>query len=229
MFSQALDIQNPEQFPFWSIMTEDEQKVTKNRLYTRTYTAGQIICRGHNDCLGMILILRGTMRAYLLSPDGREVTLYRIREGESCIMAASCVLRAISFETHIDAETDCDFLVLPATVISDFINKNPQIKAAAYEMAAGRFSDVIGAMERLVFLNLEQRLASFILEEVAETNSDTINMTHEQIAVNIGSAREAVSRSLKRMEEHNWIDMFRGGIRLIQPHSLHELLEEDLS
>lgn len=210
--------------PFWIHLTEDERGLVQDRQYVARYTKGQVVCGGHTDCLGLVLMIQGVLRTYLLSPDGKEVTLYRVRDGEPCVMAAACVLHSISFETHVEAESDAEALIIPIDAYSALMNNNPHVKAYSYEMATARFSDVVAGMERLLFMSLEQRLAAFLLEEASEADSDTVRMTHEQIAASIGSAREAVGRTLKGMASQELVELFRGGVRLTDKAALQLLI-----
>ena len=211
-----------ESLSFWRYLNEEERCLLRNRATIVHHRTGQHILGGNNDCLGFIRVVEGILRAYLLSPDGREITLYRIKAGDTCMLSASCILDAISFETQIVVEEDCDAFVIPNNVYSILTKNNIYVECDSYKMAMERFSDVVSGMERLVFLNMEQRIISFLLDEVSENGIDTIQMTHEQIAVNIGSAREVVSRSLKNMATKGWIELFRGGVRLLDRSSLYK-------
>lgn len=213
-----------ENIPFWEHLSEEDRSLVLSRQSTVRYRAGQQVRGGNMDCLGFIIVLSGMLRAHLLSPDGRDITLYRIRPGESCVLAASCVLDAVSFETQVDAEEDSEILLIPIDVYSLLIRNNIYVECATYKMATERFSDVVAGVERLVFMSLEQRIVSFLLDEASQTGSGEVHMTQEQIAVNIGSAREAVSRALKSMAEQGLVELFRGGVRLIDKTALYQLL-----
>ena len=224
MQQQALPAGWTEQLAFWPHLTEQERSIVASRAAMLEISTGQLVRGQDLDCLGFIRVLDGVLRASLLSADGREVTLYRIQAGESCVLSASCVLDAVSFETQIVVEEVCKALLIPADVFAALMQSNVYVERDAYKMAAERFSDVVAGIERLVFLNLEQRLASFLLDESARQGSDQIQMTHEQLAVNIGSAREAVSRTLKRLSERGWVELFRGGVRLSDRKALYALI-----
>ncbi len=214
-----------KRLPFWSHLSQQEQERVAGRMTMLGYQAGQTIRGGHGDCLGLVIVVRGVLRAYLLSPNGREITLYRMKAGDSCVLAASCVLDAISFETMVDAEEDSEILLLPIDVYASLMKNNLYVERDTYKMATERFSDVVAGLERLAFMNLEQRLISFLLDETADNGSDTLHMTHEQIAVNIGSAREVVSRTLKSLAARGWVELFRGGVRLKDKATLYQLIE----
>lgn len=225
-----METRNPDALlpllPFWEDLTGPERDMVTSRRTIVHFAQGQQIRGGDEDCLGLLVVAEGVLRAHLLSPDGRDVTLYRMREGDCCVLTAACVLDAISFETHIEADEATEALLVPADVYAALLRQNVHVEAETYRLAAERFSEVVASMERLVFLSLEQRIASFLLDETSDTHQNTIHMTQEQIAVNIGSAREAVSRALKGMANRGWIELFRGGIKLIDKPALYAVIEE---
>lgn len=210
--------------PFWNDLSEDERERVLSRKQVLSYPAGAHIRGSGDDCLGIVLVVEGDLRAYLLSPDGREMTLYNIRAGEACVLAAACALDAISFETHVVAEEESEVLVIPADVVAMLIRENIYVECYAYKMATERFSDVIQGVERLVFFSIEQRIASYLLDEAAEGSGDVVRRTHEQIAVGISSAREVVSRTLGDMARRGLVELFRGGVRLLDKSALYKLI-----
>lgn len=210
--------------PFWEHLKPEERETLQDSAILLQYQPGQQVHRVQDQCLGVLLVLSGVFRTYLLSPDGREMTLFRTRAGETYLLTASCVLEAISFETQVEAEEYTETLLIPSTVYSTVVEKNVNVKCESYKLLVDGFSEVVSSIERLVFLSLEQRLASFLLDEAAGSGEDTIHMTHEQIAVSIGSARVAVGRSLKVMAEQGLVTLFRGGIRLMDKGALYGLL-----
>src|SRR5699024_11059007 len=135
--------------------------------------------------------LKGLLRVYLLSAQGKEATLYRLREGVVCTLSASCMLSAIPFNVQIDAETHCDMLVIPAAVFSQLMKENIYVENFAYKLTTEHFSDVIAGIERTLFLSLPQRIAAFLLDEASQDSSDSLAITQENLARSIGSAREA--------------------------------------
>lgn len=211
--------------PFWPFLSEAEQALVRERRMRMHYPAGAQVREGGGDCLGLIIVLSGDLRAYLLSPDGREMTLYNLRAGDTCVLAAACALDAISFETHVVAEAESEVLVVPADVIAQLIRENIHAECYTYKLATERFSDVIAGVERLVFFSIEQRIASYLLDEAAGSADDTIHRTHEQIAAGISSAREVVSRTLKDMARQGLVELFRGGVRLLDKPALYRLIE----
>lgn len=213
-----------KKLPFWQYLQADEKDLVLSRLAVIRYQARQLVRGGEEDCLGLIMVIRGSLRAYLMSLDGREMTLYRITQNDFCVLSADCVLEAISFDTMVMAEEDTDVLLMPIDVFTHLLNNNIHVEKDAYAKGTERFSEVVAGLERLLFLSLDQRLASFLVDESASRNSDTIYMTHAQIAANIGSARETVSRALKIMAEQDWVELVRGAVKIKNKKALYQLL-----
>lgn len=213
-----------EQTPFWEHLTKEQQERVGRDSREVHYPAGSLIYSPTRECLGTVFILKGVIRAYLLSDEGKEVTIYRIREGDTCVLTASCALSAITFDVEIEAETDCEVLLIPAPVFSVLAADNIYVENFAYKIATERFSSVVEALQQIMFMSLTQRIAAFLIDESAQRKNDSICMTHEEIAKAIGSAREAVSRTLKQMVKKGDISLFRGGIKIENKSSLYELL-----
>ena len=209
---------------FWEHLTEIQKELLLRESRIVRYQAGDSIYSSVRECLGAVFILEGIMRIYLLSDEGKEVTIYRLRDGDCCILAASCVLSAITFDVEIEAQTECAALVIPAGLLAAMSRENVYMDNFMYKEAAKRFSDVVEALQQMIFLSLTQRVVSFLLDESAKTGSSSIAMTHEEIAKIIGSAREAVSRTLKQLAKTGSISLNRGEIKLERKESLYQLL-----
>jgi CRP/FNR family transcriptional regulator len=143
------------------------------------------------------MVKTGSIRIYMTSEDGREITLYRLYEGDTCLLSASCALSQITFDVSIDAVTDCEIMQIDAATFSRVFEENIYVENFAYKIITERFSDVMWAMQQILFMSFDKRLAIFLIDESSKTGSDEIKMTHEQISRLMGSAREVVSRMLK--------------------------------
>lgn len=208
---------------FWSSLSDDEKERVEQRAFVRSYEKGTIINNCNNECLGMFLVLSGEIRTYLLSDEGREVTLFRLYTDDVCVLSASCIISQITFETQMIAQQDTELLILPVDVIVSLSEKNIYVRCFLYELATKRFSDVMWAMQQILFQGLDRRLANFLLAEAERTNSKVIHMTHEQIAQHISSAREAVARMFKHFAEDGLVEIKRGAITLLDLEGLKEL------
>lgn len=212
-----------ERLPFWKLLTDSEKELVQQNAVIRLYKKGTRVYSGERECLGMLFVMQGEMRTYLLSEEGREVTLFRIYPNDLCVLSASCVISQISFDTQMSAQKDTEALIIPPNIVLLLKEKNLSVRCFLYELATKRFSDVMWAMQQILFKRLDQRLALFLMQESQRLGTDTIHMTHEQIAQQISSAREAVARMLKQFSEDGLVELKRGAIRLLDQKGLKAL------
>lgn len=211
-----------EIFPFWeNLNAEDRNFICQNSL-ALTYPKGTHIHDG-NECSGVIFVKSGCLRVYILSDTGKEVTLYRLYSGDMCMLSASCVLQSITFDVFIDAEESSKCYVISGPAFANISERNKDIKIFALETAVSRFSDVMWVMQQILFMSMDKRLAVFLSDEISRTGSDTITLTHEQIARYMGSAREVVSRTLKYFASEGIVEVSRKGIKILDKKRLREL------
>ena len=166
-----------KQIPYWEYLTEDEKRRAAESAYVRHYVTGEQMYGPFVECVGMIHVLKGETRAYLLSDEGREVTLFRVVQGDNCIISASCVLAQISFEAHMEASEDSDILIIPVELFGEFCEKNVYVRCFAYELATTRFSSVVAVMEQTLFSRLDKRLAGCLLRLYKKTGDTEIRLT----------------------------------------------------
>lgn len=212
-----------QHFPAWKHLSESDQAGMLENTARLHYPKGMVIHGGESDCIGVLLIQSGTLRTYMLSEEGREITLYRMGRGDWCILSASCILTAINFDVYIDAEEDTEVLLIGSPFFVRLQERNVYVECFSYKLAAERFSDVMWAMQQILFMSMDKRLAVFLWDELSRTEGDTIRMTHEQIAKYMGSAREVVSRMLKYFAEESIVALSRGGIKILNKEKLRVL------
>ncbi len=211
-----------EYFPFWKNLS-DPLKEQLIRSSTKVdFKKGENI-HDSSECTGVILIKKGCLRVYMLSDEGKEITLYRLYDGDVCILSASCVMESITFDVFVDAEEDSECYILSgcAYVIANEHSKDVQI--FTLETTVSRFSEVMWVMQQVLFMSMDRRLAIFLLDETAKSGSDTVKLTHEQIAKYMGSAREVVSRMLKYFASEGIVEVSRGGIKLLDKKKLRNI------
>lgn len=212
-----------KQIPYWEYLTEDEKRRAMESAYVRHYVTGEQMYGPYVECVGMIHVLKGETRAYLLSDEGREVTLFRVVQGDNCIISASCVLAQISFEAHMEASEESDILIIPVELFGEFCEKNVYVRCFAYELATTRFSSVVAVMEQTLFSRLDKRLAGCLLRLYKKTGDTEIRLTQEQLAGQVNSVRETVGRMLKRFATEGMIEIHRGGVMLKNLKKLEEM------
>lgn len=200
--------------PYWSSLDKEQKDYIRQNTSLRHYDSGALIHGCGNACLGMIYLLSGGIRVYLLSEEGREITLFRMQKGDPCVLSASCVISQITFDTHMVVEKDCDLLVVNSAAYKRLTDENVYVRCFTYELMTERFSTVMWAMQAILFEKFDRRLAAFLLSEYDRTGSPQIRMTHEQIARHISSAREVVARMLKRFVSDGLVEIRRGSILL---------------
>ena len=209
--------------PFWNKLSEEQKVLLKNHTSYVSYNKGQNIHGTTGNCTGAVYVKSGVLRTYMLSDEGKEITLYRLYPGDICMLSASCVLQTITFDVFVDAEEKSDVYIISAGFFSQLMQENVYVENFALKTATERFSDVMWAMQQILFMSFDRRLAVFLLEENAKSGDDIIKLTQEQIAKYMGSAREVVSRMLKYFSSENLVEVSRGGVRLLDKARLRKI------
>lgn len=211
-----------EAFPFWEEISEEERDHICTHSIALTYRKGTTVHDG-TECSGVFFIRSGCLRVYMMSEDGKDITLYRLHAGDMCMLSASCVLQAVTFDVLFDAEEDSDCYVISGPAFAAVSEKHPSVKIFSLETAVNRFSDVMWVMQQVLFMSMDKRLAIFLSDESSRIGSDVIPLTHEQIAKYIGSAREVVSRMLKYFVAEGIVELSRKGVRILDKQRLRAL------
>lgn len=201
-----------EQLPFWNKLTSEEKSQLNSFTIIKQYKKGDIIYSDNDICLGAVMIVGGTSRVYIMSEEGREITLFRLKERDCCVLSASCVISEITFDTYMMAESDCDILIVNYSFFNKLINTNIYVKCFVYELLTERLSTVMWVMQQILFNKLDRRLALFLADECEKSKSNEIKMTQEEIAKNIGSTREVVTRMLNKFASEDLIELARKSI-----------------
>ena len=206
---------------FYNYLTPDEQELLDNSMQRISCRKGQVVHRHGDACVGLIFVRRGRLAFSILSEEGREITVFRTERGETCILSAACVLQSLEFESQITAEVNSDISILPAPTLSRLMNANHDVERLVYKQAVGQYSSVLRTMQQIIFLSLEKRLATFLLER---RKSDSFSATHEQIARYIGSSREVVTRMLNQFSSRGIVSLGRGTVTVLNPDALESVL-----
>ncbi len=211
-----------EIFPFWDEISDEVREYICRNSVSMTYLKGTTIHDG-SKCSGVFFIRSGCLRVHMMSEKGKDITLYRLYPGDMCMLSASCVLQAITFDVMVDAEEDSECYVISGPAFASVSENNPKIKIFSMETAISRFSDVMWVMQQILFMSMDQRLAIFLTDESARIGSDIIPLTHEQIAKYMGSAREVVTRMLKYFANEGLVEVSRKGVKILDKKRLRKL------
>ena len=201
-----------EYFPIWDKLTTDQQERISSISEFRKFKSGTVLHDGSPECMGMLLVKSGQLRAYLLSDEGREVTICRFFEMDICLFSASCVMPNMQFEVFIEAEKDTELWVIPACLYQNLMDESLVLSNYSHGLVMGHFSEVMWLMEQIMWKSFDKRLASFLLEETAVEGSDTLKLTHEKIANHLGTAREVVTRMLRYFQNEGLVKLTRGSV-----------------
>lgn len=214
-----------EIFPVWKQLTAEQQEWVRQSAVHGTVKEGTILHNGSADCVGLILVEKGQLRAYILSPEGKEITLYRLLDGDLCLFSASCAMNNIQFEITVEAQKDTAFWQIPTQVYEKLTKTSLGFSNYTNEILASRFSEVMWLMEQILWKSMDHRLASFLLEESALENTQTLRLTHDKIAAHLGTAREVVTRMLRYFQGEGLVQLTRGTVELTDPARLQTLAE----
>ena len=210
-------------FPVWNRLTAAQQNQLLSGLTSRKAKKGTILHNGSADCTGLLLIKTGQLRAYILSDEGREITIYRLFDRDMCLFSASCILNSIQFEITITAEKATEFWLIPSELYKNLLTESAPLANYTNELMAARFSDVMWLIEQVLWKSLDKRLAAFLLEEAAIEDSNELKITHEIIANHLGSHREVITRMLRYFQSDGIVKLSRGKITLLNPERLEAL------
>lgn len=209
-------------FPFWSHLNE-EDKACLCRHSSLVHFEKEQMVHDSTGCSGLYIVKSGRLRLYMLSDDGKEITLYRLSPGDICMLSASCVLRSITFDVYVEAEAPSECCLINGAAFADVSERVLEVKNYALETAVQRFSDVMWVMQQIVFMSMDKRLAIFLLDEITANGTDMVIMTHEQIARHLGTVREVITRMLKHFSADGWVDVTRKGIRILDQKKLRDI------
>ena len=216
-----MDISN--HFPIWNKLTPAQQDAIQGSARLHNASKGTIIHNGSLDCIGVLVIKSGQMRAYSLSDDGREITVYRLFDMDVCLFSASCMMPDVQFDIIIEAEKDCEFWIIPTPVFKELMDESAHVANFAIQIMASRFSDVMWLMEQIMWKSFDKRLAAFLIEESNIEESDVLKITHEKIGNHLGNPREVVTRMLRYFQGEGMVALTRGTIEITNRKALSDL------
>lgn len=212
-----------EVFPVWDQLTQAQQATLERAAVCTHAPKGTVLHNGSADCLGLLLVCSGQLRGYILSQEGREITLYRLFERDMCLFSASCMLRSIQFDIQIQVEKDAAFWVIPPDVYKALMEQSAAVANYTNEVMSTRFSEVMWLMEQVMWKSFDKRLADFLRQESVLEGTTHLELTHEKIANHMGTAREVVTRMLRYFQQEGLVSLSRGAVDLEDEAALEKL------
>lgn len=210
-------------FPVWNKLTAIQKNKILGGLKTRQVEKGKIIHNGSMECTGLILVKSGQLRAYILSDEGREITIYRLFDYDMCLFSASCIMNSIQFEVTVEAEKDTEYWVIPSDIYKSIMEESAPVANFTNELMASRFSDVMWLIEQVMWKSLDKRVAAFLLEEASIDGTNELKITHETIANHLGSHREVITRMLRYFQSEGMVKLSRGKVVITDEKKLKAL------
>ena len=212
-----------EYFPIWDKLTAAQQERISEVVEYRTVKQGTHIQDSSADCLGLIVIRSGQLRTYILSEDGREITIERLCAYDVCLLSASCVMPDMQFHVMIEAEKDSSFWSIPACLYKNLMDESLAVANFSNQLMSSHFSELMWLMEQIMWKSFDKRLAAFLLEESHLEGTAALKITHEKIANHMGTAREVVTRMLRYFQGEGMVKLTRGGVEITDKEKLEKL------
>lgn len=209
--------------PVFDKLTKSQQDTLIGSAFVRKFRKNEILHNGYQDCTGLILVLSGQLRAFTISDDGREITMYRLFERDICLFSASCIMNSIQFDIIVTAEKEAEVLVIPSEIYKSIMEVSAPLANYTNEVMASRFSDVMWLIDQVMWKSFDKRLADFLLNESNIEGVDTLKITHETISNHLGNPREVVTRMLKYFVNEGLVSLSRGTIKIIDKNGLEKI------
>ena len=210
-------------FPVWDKLTREQQERISDNIEFRKVKKGTHIHDSSAECLGLVLMRTGQLRAYILSEDGREITIGRIFDYDVSLLSASCVMPDLQFNVMIEAEKDTEFWSIPACLFKNLMEESLAVSNYARNLLSSNLSELMWLMEQIMWKSFDKRLARFLLEESAVEGTNSLKITHEKIANHMGTAREVVTRMLRYFQSDGMVKLTRGTVELVDKKALMRL------
>ncbi|MCW3490676.1 Crp/Fnr family transcriptional regulator [Dethiobacter alkaliphilus] len=211
-------------YSFMEYFSPKQEELFIEGMFSRQFTPGSVLLEDGFSCNNIFFILDGSIRISRISEEGREVVLYRIHRGDFCLMTAYSIMTDTDFPAIAQVEEQTEVIALPAKDFKQILQENPQLQSFIFASSLNRLKDVIGVLENITFTGIKQRLAKFLIMLANQHSSDMLKITHEQIALEIGSSREVISRTLKNLEEEGAVRLSRGRIQILSLDSLKKIV-----
>ena len=215
-----------EYLPFWNKLTPQQQERVSGAVDYLRVKQGTLLHDSQADCLGLLVIRTGQLRAFFMSAEGREITLYRLLDHDVCMLSASCAMPDMQFDVQIEAEKDSEFWSIPACLYKNLMDESLVVANYAHDLITNHFSELMWLMEQIMWKSFDKRLAAFLVEESGIEGTTLLKVTHEKIANHMGTAREVVTRMLRYFQGEGLVKLSRGTIEITDAPGLRALQDD---
>ena len=217
-----MEKQFQEMLPFFKTLNPGEKSGFIKQSQILEGEPGKVIVEAGAVCQKVYFVLEGSLRVFQLSEEGREMTLYRAKKGEACLFSLTCIMKEESLNTVTVVEEKAKLVGIPVAYFEELMSKNLEFQRYFLRRLLHKISTLVLRTEAVTFVSIDERLAKYLQEHFLKNASATLSTTHEKIAVEIGTAREVVSRTLKLFQEEGIIKVSRGKVTLLSPEKLNK-------
>ena len=211
-------------FPFWKQLTKEQQDRINRGWRIELFDKGRQVYDTTQGCKGVLIVRKGSLRIYMVSEEGREVTLYRLFPGEVCVLAAACLMEEIDFDILIEAPEESEVVTIPAADLQPIMHENSLMETYLYKKTAERFTSVMWTIQQILFKKIDQRIARYLWDVSEREHSMVVSVTHDEIARDIGSAREVVTKTMRHMAGDGLIKSGHGKVEILDKEGIYALL-----
>lgn len=223
MMNEEILVKAIAKFPYFKHLFTDTKK--REQLSYQTIETGAIpfVEGGYYEFIP--LLLKGTMRVSKISDTGREIVLYRVHEGESCILLISSSLSKQPYSATAYVEEETAVINIPVSLYHKEISSFELVRDFTYDLYNKRIANMMSLVEEIVFKKMDKRIAEFLIQNTTK-QTPAIEITHEALSIELGTAREVVSRVLKEIEKNKFIQLSRGKITVVQREKLNNYYQQ---
>ncbi len=210
--------------PVWDTLKKAEQEALTNASVKKNFKKGEFLHNGSVTCTGLIVVLKGRLRTFSISSDGREITLYRLFPNDICLFSAECIMEHLTVDVTITADTDSEVLIISPEVYKKIMEVSAPLSNFTNQIMSRRISEVMWLVDQIMWKSFDKRLAEFLINEAKVQNSDILKITHEEIGNHLGNPREVVTRMLKYFANEGLVALSRGKIEILTAEGLKNLI-----
>ncbi|MCF2870402.1 Crp/Fnr family transcriptional regulator [Octadecabacter sp. G9-8] len=210
-------------FPGLTGLSETVSNLLDLRAVATTLKKGAVIFGPGSPAESLLLLVSGTVRVQQLSKTGREIVLYRVQAGESCVLTTACLLAFEDYSAEGIAETDVEAILIPRDTFDELMSVSKEFRAFVFEAYSKRITDLFMVIEEICFKRMDIRVAQKLLE--LQDDQNRLHLTHQQMAIELGTAREVISRQLKEFERRGWLTLHRSEIELLNGAAIKRLAD----
>ncbi len=193
------------------------------RLPRHKLPAGSVLFRPGDEAQGFVLVAGGAVSVFLTGRNGREIALYDVEPGQTCVQTTLCLLGGAHYSAEARAATDVEIVVVPRAVFARWVDERPKFRGFVFRAFGARLADVTAILEQVAFVKIEARLAAELLRRADAEG--VVRLTHQELAVGIGSAREVVSRRLESLAREGMVALDRGTVRILRRDDLRGIAD----